>query len=105
MIRETVGTPVDAAFDALADGRRRRLLATLSEREPCHPADALRPDADAHEVRIEHRHVHLPKLEEAGFVEWDSDTNELWRGDRFDEVRPLLELLSDHDDELPDDWF
>lgn len=90
-------------FDVLGDRYRRRLLLALSEREPRHATDAF--DGDVAAERIEARHQHLPKLADAGVVEWDRETNELWRGRRFDEVRPLLELLSAHDDELPDDWI
>jgi hypothetical protein len=105
MTQRTVGPSLDATFDVLGDRYRRRLLAALSEREPRHATDPLDAEGDAAEARVEARHIHLPKLAEAGFVEWDRETNELWRGHRFDEVRPLLELLSAHDDELPADLF
>lgn len=102
MTHRTVDPSLDATFDALGDRYRRRLLVALLEREPRHATDAF--DGDVPEARIEVRHQHLPKLATTGFVEWDRETNELWRGNRFDEVRPLLELLSANDDDLPDDW-
>lgn len=108
MIQKTVRPSLDTTFDALADRSRRRLLVSLSERDPQNTEDALVPvdisDGDVSELKIEMRHHHLPKLEEVGFIEWDRNTNEVWKGPRFDEIRPLLELLSDHADELPDDW-
>jgi hypothetical protein len=49
-------------------------------------------------------HTHLPKLEEAGFIVWHQDTNKVEKGPRFEEIRPLLELIDAHADELPADW-
>jgi hypothetical protein len=51
------------------------------------------------------RHTHLPKLASAGFIEWDPETNTVQQGPRFEDIRPLLELMHDHADELPDDWL
>ncbi len=51
------------------------------------------------------QHVHLPKLEEYGFIEWDRDSHEVRKGPKFNEIQPLLELLVSHSDELPDDWL
>ncbi|WP_338739067.1 DUF7344 domain-containing protein [Haloplanus salilacus] len=98
MTQRTVDSSLDVTFDVLGDGYRRRLLVTLSEREPRHATDAL-DSAENAEARIDVRHRHLPKLVDAGFVEWDRETDELWRGKHFDEVRPLLELLSTDDDD------
>lgn len=52
---------------------------------------------------IEMYHIHRPMLEEAGYIRWDGDAREVRKGPKFDEVRPLLELMADHRDELPDD--
>ncbi|MBV0923961.1 hypothetical protein KTS45_07065 [Halomicroarcula limicola] len=50
-------------------------------------------------------HVHLPKLADHGFIEWDRESDEIRRGPNFDRARPLLELLVAHEDELPAEWF
>jgi hypothetical protein len=104
MTQRTAGASLDATFDVLGNRYRRRLLIALAEGEPRHAVDGLGSDDDPSEMRIELRHRHLPKLEDAGVVEWDRETNELWRGRRFEAVRPVLEMLSEHADELPDDW-
>ena len=62
-------------------------------------------DEDGLQRLIEMRHTHLPKLVEYGFVEWDRDTHEVVKGPEFDEIEPLLELLDEHDDELPEGWL
>ena len=50
-------------------------------------------------------HVYLPILREYGFIEWNRDANEVSKGEDFEEIRRLLELLVDHEDELPRDWL
>lgn len=100
---------VDDALDALADVQRRKLLMGLLNHNPQDDesvkiADS-ETDAAALERMIEMKHVHLPKLENYGFIEWDRDRNEVSKGPAFEEIRPLLELLADHDDDLPEDWL
>lgn len=55
-------------------------------------------------ILLELEHNHLPRLTEAGYVEWDRETGELSRGQNFEEIAPILTLLEDHADELPSDW-
>jgi len=100
---------MDEYFEALANGYRRRLLVALLDHNPQRD-DVVEPE-EIHEgekaletLRLELYHTHLPRLEEAGFIRWNRDTHEVMKGPRFDEIRPLLELMRDHADELPDDW-
>ncbi len=103
-IAEAYTPSLDVVFDVLADKRRRFALyylhesadetATIEEvaeyvaslEEPsCEP--------DVHRTRIvtSLQHAHLPKLEEAGVVEYDqrSETIRYWR-------QPSLEELLEH---------
>jgi len=100
---------MDEYFEALANIHRRRLLVALLEHNP--QQDDVTTPEDVHEgekslevLQKELYHSHLPRLEEAGFIRWNRDTHEVVKGPRFDEIRPLLELMRDHADELPDDW-
>ena len=99
----------DDALDAIANLQRRRLLVALLEHNPIDDAPVVIADDDAEAEAVERlvqiKHVHLPKLEEYGFIEWDRDTHEVIKGPRFDEIRPMLELLVDHEDELPPGWL
>jgi len=98
----------DEALDALADRQRRVLLLTLLESNPQTadlPASRTDGGSDGIDSLVRMRHLHLPKLEDYGFVEWDRETDELRRGPYFDEIEPLLELLDDHREELPSDWL
>lgn len=102
-------TPLNTAFDVLANEGRRKLLVALLERTPQSAGGALAPTDVGHDdvdfLRIQMTHTHLPKLEDGGFVEWNRDTDTVRKGPRFDEIRPLLELMYDHSEDLPDDWL
>ncbi len=95
----------------MADVYRRRVLVEMLDHNPQDDDDVQLPegitiaDDDLATLRTQMRHVHLPKLEDAGLVEWDREANVLRRGPRFEEIRPLLKLMDDHADELPDDWI
>ena len=51
------------------------------------------------------KHTHIPKLADMGFVEWDRETGTLSKGTNWSEIEPLLELLRDNRDELPEEWL
>lgn len=95
--------------DALADIQRRKLMVALLEHNPQDDTPVIVADSegesDAVERLISMHHVHLPKLADYGFIEWNEETHEVMKGPKFDEIRPLLELLESHDDELPADWL
>ena len=100
---------VDDAFRALADRHRRRLLAALLERNPQDeasvPENTSIDSTEADEVLFEFYHTHLPMLEQHGYIEWDRGKQSVSKGPNFDEIRPLLELIDRHRDELPAGWF
>lgn len=54
------------------------------------------------ELATELYHNHLPKLVEAGVVEWDREAGTVSRGERFAEIGPLLELLANNRERIPD---
>ncbi|WP_226003984.1 DUF7344 domain-containing protein [Natrinema salinisoli] len=114
------GTAIDDIFDALADRHRRRLLIELLDGDrryvskltgvsrdlaeadeellrKCLSNEGLVSQADE-ELLLKHQ-IHLPKLAEYGFVEWDRDEHVVTRGPRFDDVRPVLEFLEGQQNE------
>ncbi|WP_311173586.1 hypothetical protein [Halobellus ordinarius] len=95
--------------DALANVQRRKLLIALLAHNPQDDSPVVLAEsdeeADAVERLITMRHVHLPKLVDHGFIEWKEESREVIKGPKFDEIRPLLELLDEHEDELPSDWL
>lgn len=96
-----------------ADRDRRALLLYLVDGNPEDVDDipehirvAEHIDDDARRELVEMLEAeHLPLLEENDLIEWDRERNVVLRGERFDEIRPLLGLISENRGELPDDWL
>lgn len=57
------------------------------------------------DIKIELIHSHLPKLEEHEYITWDRESGEISKGPNWSEIAPLLHLLDEHADELPDGWL
>lgn len=100
---------LDDQFSCLSDGTRRRILVALANR----PAGADREfdvaefqpdDAETRKFETKAHHKHLPRLSDAGLVDWDRDAGTVERGPRFERVEPLLTLLDQHQDQFPGDW-
>ena len=107
--REAGGGQLDQLFEALSHPYRRRILSLVAESNPCDevefaPEDLALDSDDTELTTLALYHSHLPKLDAAGFIEWDRDTHVIQRGPRFDEVAPHIRLMRDHRDELPGGW-
>ncbi len=97
-------TSLEDALDALSHVQRRMLLLALLEprnrsTSSFAVADGTTDDTDARLVEMDD--VHLPKLQEYGFIERDPETNEVWRGPRYEHIVPILRLLEEQDGTLP----
>lgn len=104
-IRRVLRDPkLDRILDSFAKRQRRLVLLTLRRSDDVHQSDLLVRGSDGDDAEIALVHTHLPKLEDAGYVEWDRETGTVSKGPQFDEVAPLIELIEDHADELPHGW-
>lgn len=97
----------DEQLDTVTPEVRRRLLGTLLDKH--HGDTPIKIDewvgeTDTESTLITMHHVHLPKLVARGFIRWDRETNLVTRGPQFGEIEPLLTVLDDHQDELPNTW-
>ncbi|QUJ73793.1 hypothetical protein [Haloarcula marismortui] len=96
-------------FDCLRAETRRRLLVALLECDPQEhvvASDALQPtDRDPSEIHIELKHIHLPKLADAGYITRGSDPYVISRGPRFDAVESVLEALRNNHEDIPSAWL
>jgi hypothetical protein len=99
----------DELLEALANGYRRELLLALLEHNP---QDDDEPDPlDIHDStedaasQFDIFMYHLPMLDKLGIVEWNEETDEIVKGPDWDEFAPLLRLIEEHKDELPEEWF
>lgn len=64
------------------------------------PRDVRTEDEDIEELTAKLCHIHLPKLAEAGYIEWERETQTIRRKPKFDTVAPLVELVDDQQTEL-----
>lgn len=99
---------MDELFDVLSHPYRRRILTRLSDHNPRDEGEfdqralASEDDPDLPDDGLFHNH--LPKLDDAGFIDWDRENGVVRRGPRFREIAPLIDLMVEHRDELPAGW-
>lgn len=93
------------ALRALGQPHLRHLLIELHEGRLNSLDSAMLRSSQTAEIMRELENEHLPMLEEAGFIEWNPATGEISEGPNFDEIKPILELIRNHPDELPADWL
>lgn len=96
-------------FAVLRHPYRRRILAELADHDPLTETELNPVTLASHEMEPKHaalqlHHSHLPMLSEYGFIDWNRETGDVRRGPKFVEIQPLLQLLEEHQVELPVDW-
>jgi len=99
-------TSFDTRLDALRHAARRRLLLALPDAEEAGlpiELDQLQYETAESEVLLSLLHNHLAKLEDRGSVDANPDQHSVTTGPRSEEIRPLLEVLETHRDQLPPD--
>ena len=102
-------TSVVEQLDALSHQPQRRILVKLLRHNPADdvpdPIEDLDVEDEELETLLDFQQYHLPQLEEKGFVEYDREEHKVTKGPNFGEITPILELIDEHEDELPDDWL
>lgn len=99
----------DELLEALADSYRRELLLALLEHNPQDDDEA--DPLDIHDSEFDEQSQfdifmnHLPMLDKLGIIEWNRESDEIVKGPDWEEFAPLLKLIDNHRDELPDGWF
>ncbi|WP_435179594.1 DUF7344 domain-containing protein [Halorussus sp. AFM4] len=101
---------VSAAFDLLRDARRRGVLYTLKRNGQTSVEElaeriaawqsAEDGETDPESVEVSLVHAHLPKLADAGVVEYDRDRGTAELADRGDDLDPLLRCTSEREPDL-----
>lgn len=100
---------LDTLLSVLAHRHRRRIVAALED-VPRRggtefPVEGLAAvDEGLESIRTEMYHLHLPKLADAGYIEWDRETDTIRHGPNYDDVASIDSLLREHADDLPIDW-
>lgn len=89
----------------LRERRRRKSLLLLRDGEVDTQAELAGKLADDYdEVEVLLTHVDLPRMADAGYIEWDRETGRIARGPRFGVVQQIIDLFEAHADEIPCDW-
>lgn len=90
-------------FDALTDVHRRELLFALTDHNPQTVSELANVPwtlPESEETMASKHHIHLPKLVDYGFIEWDREEQVVTKGPRFDEIEPILDSLDENRNEL-----
>ncbi|WP_458190806.1 hypothetical protein [Haladaptatus sp. NG-WS-4] len=106
---EGIATIQEASLDTflkiLADTDRRQLLVALLEYDSLDegysqiPAEVTNSDERESQLSLQMTHIHLPKLDDADIIEWNRDAYAVRKGPRFDEIRPLVQMVQEQVDE------
>lgn len=100
----------DDLFDALSHARRRFVLQHLRSSDRPVSVDDLSSELAAWEddassnhasgrVALSLLHVHLPKLADAGLVEYDEQWRRVALADDVDELHSMLQVVSDRENQ------
>ncbi|WP_435158883.1 DUF7344 domain-containing protein [Haladaptatus sp. DFWS20] len=96
---------LDKQLSILSNHHRRRVLLALvdtgPQTTPTGSTAMVETDGGDQPQTIAMWHIHLPKLADHGFVDWDRETQRVRKGPQFDEIEPLLTVLSENHDILP----
>lgn len=87
---------IDGMMSILSREARRFVLLTLLDEDAETSLKFIRESLDSERVEVQLYHTHLPKLEQAGYIEWEPGSDHISRGPKFDEIEPLLRLLEEY---------
>ena len=87
---------IDGMMNVLAREARRIVLLRLLDDDGETTIDALLRTIDSQRAEVQLYHTHLPKLEQAGYIEWRPGSKRITRGPKYDEIQPLVHLLEEY---------
>lgn len=89
---------LDTVYKALSHPIRRRILLALDDDSPRPIAEVVSMESmpgDQDRTHVECRHVHLPRLADAGFIDRVHENDTIGKGPDFEEIQPHLEVLQE----------
>jgi hypothetical protein len=90
---------------AIEHVQRRRLLANLLNKSQFQICDLNMDEEEEEMLLSEVKHAHLQNLDREELINWNPEKNRVERGPEFEEIRSFIELLHNHQDEIPDGWL
>lgn len=99
-------TALDEALSNVSNIHRRRVLLALLDQNPrtveglSNLGDTRTEDIEREDLQIQMQHIHLPKLEDNGYIMWNKDNQQVVKGPQFEEIKPLLKCLADHAEDI-----
>ncbi len=93
---------IDSMMDALKGLTSRVTLMTLLGDTTETSIAALERKVNGEDDRIGLYHRDLPKLADAGYIEWNVGSDTISKGPKFSEVEPLVRLLKEYDTTFPE---
>jgi hypothetical protein len=99
---------MDNLLRTLGDSARRSVLTALHEgdlgTDPWLAYRDLGIESVPPDVRTVLHHVHLPHLDEAGFIDWDRERRRITYGPRWEQIAPVVAMFIERQDDLPGEW-
>lgn len=96
---EITSSQLDQMMDVLGNQVRRLILFSLLENAQDNIVDLIEDRTDLDQVEPTLHHIHLPKLEDAGYIETGPDSELVVKGPNFSEIEPFLRQLVAYRDE------
>jgi len=84
---------LDSVMNALTKPERRLVLLRLLDDPVDVDVESITREISDENARLQLYHVHLPKLADEGYVEWDTESETVSRGPDFAYVEPVLRML------------
>jgi GAF domain-containing protein len=92
---------IDSMMKALTSSTRRAILMTLLRTTTGTTIASLEQQLDCETSQMQLYHVHLPKLADFEYINWDREADTISRGPKFSEVKPLVQLLKEYEAAFP----
>ncbi|WP_152418922.1 hypothetical protein [Natronorubrum sulfidifaciens] len=97
----------DQIAEALGDQARRQILLELLDHNPVDGPEAFEENdaRETEEYKVELVHTHLPKLDDMDYIVWERDYDNILKGSNWEEIEPVVRLLSDNRERIPNNTF
>jgi hypothetical protein len=90
----------DEQLAILANTHRRQLLTALMQTSShdtrLSPPETGLTDGGTQREAVAMHHIHLPKLADYGYIDWDREAHTVEKGPQFEDIKPLLTVLNEH---------